>query len=126
MQRRYHREGLDCGVPARFIDVVVKEHDELPDGCRVRFRALGDARPVSLVRYAPRFGQPGDFRVEARDTTGAATAQATMVDDSHTRTPTLIWGGDLGLRLHRIAETETVAEPVVEPYLLLAPEAILA
>ncbi|HXJ22302.1 MAG TPA: hypothetical protein VMT03_18930 [Polyangia bacterium] len=104
----------------RFIDVEVEEHDELPEGCELRFHAVGESRPVSRVQYEPLTGPEGTFVVIAA---GGGHAQATPVDDSSAGTSVLITGDERGLRLQRVdAQDEP---PVAEPYLLLAADAIL-
>ncbi|MES1208915.1 MAG: hypothetical protein ABUS79_23505 [Pseudomonadota bacterium] len=107
-----------------YIDVVVDEHDELPEGCELRFHAVGPSRPVARIRYEPMTGPEGDFAVTA---SGGAAAQATPVDDSSAGTSVLITGDARGLRLRRLdAEPASNAEPAIaEPYLLLSPDSIL-
>lgn len=118
-------------MPPRFIDIVVDEHDAIPDGCMVRFRAVNEPRPVRLIRYSPLVGAPGLFRVEARSRTGdPGPARAVSVEDPGAGTSTLICGGDLGLRLFRAATDGALPgqreEPIAEPYLLLAADGILS
>ena len=36
----------------RFITVLVEEHDELPEGCCMRFKVVANPRAVRRVRYA--------------------------------------------------------------------------
>ena len=108
------------GHGGRFIDVVVEEHDDIPDGCELRFHAVGERRPISRIRYEPLTGAEGDFDVR---TAAGGQAYATPVDDSSAGTSILVTGDDRGLRLWR---TDAPHEaPIPEPYLLLAPEAIL-
>jgi hypothetical protein len=104
----------------RFIDVEVEEHDELPDGCELRFHAVGESRPVSRVQYEPLAGPEGAFAVMAA---GGGPAQATPVDDSSAGTSVLITGDARGLRLQRAGAGDDA--PIAEPYLLLAADAIL-
>ena len=104
----------------RFIDVVVEEHDELPEGCEMRFHAVGPSRPVQRIRYEPLTGPEDDFLVTAA---GGEPAQATPVDDSSAGTSVLITGDARGLRLQRVAGAGD--PPVAEPYLLLAADAIV-
>lgn len=105
-----------------FVDVLVEEHDELPDGCSMRFRAEGGGRPVGRVSYESETGVGGDFRVEGRGHDGVAVpATAFEVKDSSAGTSVLVVGGGRGLRLTSFATGETFAEP----YLLLAPSAVL-
>jgi hypothetical protein len=104
----------------RFIDVLVEEHDEIPDGCELRFHAVGDRRPITRIRYEPLTGPEGDFDVR---TAAGGQAYATPVDDSSAGTSVLVTGDERGLRLWRAGAPD---EPsIAEPYLLLAPEAIL-
>jgi hypothetical protein len=113
-------------MPAlKYVDVVVEEHDELPDGCELRFHAVGEPRPVRRLRYEPLVGPDGEFDVTAVDATGAeGPALVVPVDDSGAGTSLLVYGGARGLRLRR-ADAHT--EPAVaEPYLLLADDAIVA
>ena len=107
-------------MAGRFIDVTVEEHDEIPEGCELRFHSVGDSRPVARIRYEPLTGPEGEFLVAAA---GGAPAQATPVDDSSAGTSVLITGDARGLRLRRVgADGEP---PVAEPYLLLSPDAIV-
>lgn len=115
-------------MPARFIDVVVDPHEELPDGCAVRFQALGEARPVQVLRYAPPLGASGLFRVEGRGGRGAGQpARAATVEIRGQGTATLVWGGNHGLRLipsgTGAAATTTAW---AEPYLLVPPDSIVS
>jgi hypothetical protein len=104
----------------RYIDVVVEEQEGIPDGCELRFHAVGDDRPVKRVRYEPMTGPEGEFEVTASD---GQPALAAPVDDSGAGTSTLIYGDAGGIRLRRIgAEAH---EPIAEPYLLLADDAIV-
>jgi len=102
--------------PPVFIDVVVEEHDALA-GVVMRWRTVPGAVPraVARVRYEPERGPEGDWTVSAP----GAAARAVEVEDSSAGTATLIYGGARGLRL-RLGEQE-----VAEPYLVLAPEAVL-
>jgi hypothetical protein len=116
-------------MPKRFIDVFVEEHEALPDGCMLRFQAVDEPRAVHTIHYAPLLGEAGRFRVEACFSEGGArAAQRADVEDSGAGTCTLIWGGDLGIRLQRIDDAgadSTAFAPIAEPYLLLAAEEIL-
>ena len=108
----------------KYIDVVVEEHDALPEGCELRFHAVGEVRAVRRVRYEPLTGPEGDFVVVAAGADdGESGAQAVPVDDSGAGTSTLVFGGARGLRLRRV---DGRGETVAEPYLLLADDAILA
>jgi hypothetical protein len=89
-------------MPARFVDVIIEAHPELPDGCAVRFQALGEATPVTAVRYQPGVGAPGPFDVQGRAAGGApAPATATPVHVTGAAPRVLIAGGAWGLRLRR-------------------------
>jgi len=102
------------------IDVAVDEHDEIPEGCELRFHAVGPSRDIHRIRYEPLTGPEGDFAVTAA---GGAPARATPVDDSSAGTSLLITGDARGLRLRRIDGGEE--PPLAEPYLLLSPDAAL-
>lgn len=102
-----------------YIDVVVDEHDELPEGCELRFHAVGPSRAVQRIHYEPLMGPEGEFTVSAA---GGAPAQATPVDDSSAGTSVLITGDARGLRLRRVGSAD---DPLAEPYLLLSPDALL-
>lgn len=107
-------------MPGRYIDVAVEEHDEIPEGCELRFHAVGDPRPVRRVRYEPLTGPEGEFEVTAA---GGAPALAAPVDDSSAGTSVLIYGDARGLRLRRLDGAD--GAPIAEPYLLMAPDAIV-
>jgi hypothetical protein len=107
-------------MPGRYIDVAVEEHDEIPEGCELRFHAVGEARPVTRVRYEPLTGPEGEFEVTAA---GGETAMAAPVDDSSAGTSVLIYGDARGLRLRRLDGAG--GAPIAEPYLLMAPDAIV-
>ena len=107
-------------MPGRYIGVVVEEQEGIPEGCELRFHAVGESRPVMRVRYEPLTGPEGEFEVTAA---GGETAMAAPVDDSSAGTSILIYGDGRGLRLRRLdGDGATLAEP----YLLLAAEAIVA
>ena len=105
-----------------YIDVVVDEQDEIPEGCELRFHAVGEARPVKRVHYEPLTGPGGEYEVTAAD---GAPALAAPVDDSGAGTSMLVWGNGRGIRLRRVDGGPT-DPPVAEPYLLLADDAIVA
>jgi hypothetical protein len=107
-------------MPGRYIDVVVEEQEEIPEGCELRFHAVGEARPVTRIRYEPLTGPEGDFEVTAGS---GAPAMAAPVDDSSAGTSVLIYGDARGLRLRRLDDAGAAA--FAEPYLLLAPDAIV-
>ncbi len=104
-----------------FVDVNVEEHDDLPNGCSQRFRALDEGKPVHRVRYESESGVDGTWRVHAERSNGGKTiAMGYPVEDSSAGTSTLIVGGERGLRL----ASEESGEIVAEPFLLLAPSAV--
>src|SRR3954447_625751 len=105
----------------RYIDVVVEEQEGIPDGCELRFHAVGESRPVKRVLYEPLSGPDGEYEVTAA---GGEPAQAAPVDDSGAGTSILIYGDARGIRLRRVAEE--VCQSTAEPYLLLADDAVLA
>jgi hypothetical protein len=105
----------------RFIDVLVDEHDQIPEGCCMRFQTLQEPCPVHHVRYA-RGGGPVTCHVESPQVDGSVRAAwAALVEDSGAGSATLIYGDELGLRLRPVDGGETVAES----YLLLAHEAVI-
>lgn len=108
-------------MPGRYIDVLVEEQDEIPEGCELRFHAVADARPVSRVRYEPLIGPEGEYEVTAA---GGAPALAAPVDDSGAGTSVLVWGDARGIRLRRV-DGGGADTPIAEPYLLLADDAIV-
>jgi hypothetical protein len=112
----------------KFVTVVVEEHDEIPDGCCMRFKAIGDARSVRTVRYADLTGSREttwcvSSPIEEGDPTAASLAPTwgILVEDSGAGTCVLVYGGPKGLRLRSLEGGETIAEP----YLLLSPKAIV-
>ena len=105
----------------RYIDVVVEEQEGIPEGCELRFHAVGDARPITRIRYEPLTGPEGEFEVTAA---GGQPALAAPVDDSGAGTSILIYGDTRGLRLRRLGGSDA-SEPIAEPYLLLADDAIV-
>jgi len=107
-------------MAGRYIDVVVEEHGDIPEGCELRFHAVGESRPVTRVRYEPLTGSEGEFEVTAA---GGAPALAVPVDDSSAGTSVLIYGDARGLRLRRLDGAG--GAPLAEPYLLMAPDAIV-
>ncbi len=104
----------------RYIDVVVDEQEEIPDGCELRFHAVGESRPVSRIRYEPLTGPEGEYEVTAA---GGQPALAAPVDDSGAGTSILIYGDARGLRLRRLGDGNPA--PIAEPYLLLSDDAIV-
>jgi hypothetical protein len=100
---------------------VVEEQEGIPDGCELRFHTVGESRPVKRVLYEPLSGPEGEYEVTAA---GGEPAQAAPVDDSGAGTSILIYGDGRGLRLRQVGTD--AGEPIAEPYLLLADDAILA
>ena len=99
-----------------FIQIQVEEHDELPDGCCLRYKAEGPGREIARVRWESEDGTDGIWTLEAAWSDGRRTAaQAYPVEDSSAGTSILVVGGDHGLRLTSIDTGQRVAEP----YLLL-------
>ena len=105
----------------QYIDVVVEEQEGIPDGCELRFHAVGEPRPVKRVLYEPMTGPEGEFEVTAA---GGQPALAAPVDDSGAGTSILIYGDARGVRLRRVGVD--ASEPIAEPYLLLSADAIVA
>ncbi|HEY5146866.1 MAG TPA: hypothetical protein VII82_08865 [Polyangiaceae bacterium] len=112
----------------RFVLVNVDEHEALPAGCCMRFKLAGEPRPVRRVRYEAETAESSVDCVVEAPTAGAhegsealGVAWAVEVEDSSAGTSTLVYGGNLGLRLRPVAGGVTVAEP----YLLLVHEAVL-
>jgi hypothetical protein len=105
-------------MTTRFISVQVEEHDEVPDGCSLRFRAQDEGRPVARVVWESENGVSGLWTVESASSDGSrSVAIAFAVDDSSAGTSLLILGGDYGLRLTAVETGETEAAP----YLLVNP-----
>jgi len=107
----------------RFVTVLVEEHDELPEGCCMRFKLVDEPRRVRFVRYEPVDApSPAVWRVESIEADGSTgTAWAAVVEDSGAGVCTLLYGGARGLRLRRVDGKETLAEA----YLLVSPESIV-
>jgi len=109
-------------MATRFIDVLVDPTPALPEGCCIRFKSHGAEAPVRAVLYEPDDGPDGVWQVHARHGDGSlGVARSAVVEDSSAGTSVLIWGGDLGLCLRHDNGQE-----VSEPYLLLAPDQVLA
>jgi hypothetical protein len=104
----------------RYIDVVVEEQEGIPDGCELRFHAVGESRPVKRVRYEPLTGPEAEYEVTAA---GGQPALAAPVDDSGAGTSILIHGDARGVRLRRVGDE--ASEAIAEPYLLLADDAVV-
>jgi hypothetical protein len=109
-------------MPGRYIDVVVEDHPEIPEGCEMRFHAVGEARVVQQIHYEPLLGRAGEFEVLAA---GGGPAWAVPVDDSGAGTSVLIYGDARGLRLRRLGGADDQGDPVAEPYLLLTADSIV-
>jgi hypothetical protein len=122
------REDPNMTPAPRFVLVNVDEHEALPAGCCMRFKLAGEPRPVRRVRYEAETAEssvdcvveaPTEGSHEGREALGVAWA--VEVEDSSAGTSTLVYGGNLGLRLRPVAGGVAVAEP----YLLLVHEAVL-
>jgi hypothetical protein len=109
-------------VAGHYIDVEVEEHPDLPEGCEMRFHAVGDTRVIRRIRYEPLVGVEGEFEIKAAS---GAPARAAAVDDSGAGTSVLIYGDVRGLRLRRLTDTASSGEVIAEPYLLLTEDSIL-
>lgn len=108
-----------------FLTVIVDEHDEIPDGCCMRFKVVSEPRPVHRIRCeADEDEMLHEWTVASCESDGSAgVAWGATVEDSGAGLCTLIYGGARGLRL-RMLEGHGHG-PRAEPYLLLAPEAVL-
>lgn len=105
-----------------FVEVFVEEHELLPDGCGLRFRAASEVREAHALRYETEDGEAGVWSVEGEDAAGARSpAHAVLVHDSGGGTSLLVYGGAHGLRLTSASSGRTVAEP----YLLLGADALV-
>lgn len=109
-------------MSGRYIDVVVEEHPEIPEGCEMRFHAVGEPQVVRQIHYEPLVGPAGEFEVVAA---GGESARAVPVDDSGAGTSVLIYGDARGLRLRRLGGADDQSDPIAEPYLLLTADSIL-
>jgi len=109
-------------VTPTFVTIIVDEHDELPEGCCMRFKAIDTPRVVRLVRMDA--DRPTEqWSVEACGQDGRrGPAHGVTVEDSSAGSSTLVYGGAHGLRLRPVGGGEVVAEP----YLLLADRAVVA
>jgi len=110
-------------MSSRFVTVLVEEHEELPEGCCMRFKLVGEPRAVRLVRYEQGDSpSPTVWRVESPQGDGSTgAAWAVTVEDSGAGTCILVYAGVRGLRLRPVDGGETVAEP----YLLLSRESVV-
>jgi hypothetical protein len=111
----------------KFVNVLVEEHDELPDGCCMRFKIVSEPRSVRRVRYEADDPARGlIWLVESPGEDGSAgTAWAAEVEDSGAGTSTLVYGGIRGLRL-RPERGDGDQAILAEPYLLIGHDAILS
>jgi len=101
-----------------FVAVQVEEHEALPDGCSMRFKAQDDGTAIDEVQWESDDGVAGTWTVEAEALDGTrSSAMSYRVDDSSAGTSLLIVGGAHGLRL-TLGSTH-----VAEPYLLLPTKA---
>lgn len=103
-----------------FIDILVDDSDDC-EGCALRFKAEDEPRPVWSIRY-PSDDGPIDCIVIGRSTEGDVPAMACTVEDSSGGTATLIWGGNLGVRLTPMDGRP----PFAENHLRISPEDVLS
>jgi hypothetical protein len=110
-------------VTYSFITVLVDEHDEIPEGCCMRFKAVGAPRVVRrVVLDGDEAPSRTEWIVEACSEKGErGPAYGVTVEDSSAGSSTLVYGGARGLRLHAVVGASTVAEP----YLLLDERSVL-
>jgi hypothetical protein len=110
-------------MPPRFVTVLVEEHDDLPEGCCMRFKLVDEPRAVRLVRYESVESSPAAlWQVESREADrSSGVAWAVTVEDSGAGTCVLLYGGARGLRLRPVEGGDALAEP----YLLLSAECVL-
>jgi hypothetical protein len=110
-------------ISPKFVTVLVEEHEELPEGCCMRFKLVEEPREVRLLRYeAAASSSAAVWRVESREGDGSiGVARAAIVEDSGAGTCMLVFGGGRGLRLRPVDGGETLAEP----YLLVSRECLV-
>lgn len=102
--------------------IEVDEHDAIPDGCLMRFSALGPPRPIARIKATMDDGTEMLCLVEGRSAEDAVVpAWTAPVDDSSAGQAWLVGGGAHGLRLR----PESGGDAWAEPYLLLNPDAIV-
>ena len=101
-------------MAGRYIDILVEEQEGIPDGCELRFHAVGESRPVKRVHYEPLSGPEGEYEVTAA---GGEPALAAPVDDSGAGTSILIYGDGRGSGCG--GSVPRRRRPIAEPYLLL-------
>lgn len=107
----------------KFVTVLVEEHEDLPEGCCMRFKLVEEPREVRLLRYESLDSlSPAVWHVESREGDGSiGVASAAIVEDSGAGTCVLLFGGARGLRLRPVNGGETLAEP----YLLVSRECLV-
>jgi hypothetical protein len=119
-------------VTPTFITVIVDEHEELPEGCCMRFKAVGSPRVVRRLRLEldeparhDDEDSPDEWTVESCGEHGElGPAHGVTVEDSSAGLSTLIYGGARGLRL-RPAHGGRGGSAIAEPYLLVAESAVV-
>jgi hypothetical protein len=112
-------------VTVTFITVMADEHQELPEGCCMRFKAIGTPRVVRRVRLDGD-GLADEWMVEScdeRDEAGPALGVA--VEDSNGGASTLVYGAAHGLRLRPASGESDEKAAIAEPYLVLADRAVV-
>ena len=110
-------------VAHTFVTVLVEEHDALPEGCCMRFKAVSEPRIVHRVLLdGDGAASTAEWTVESCDERGeSGPAYGVTVEDSSAGSSTLVYGGAHGLRLRPVGGGALVAEP----YLLLAERSVL-
>ncbi len=107
----------------RTVLIEVEEHEAIPDGCFIRYSALGPTRTVSRIRAESPEGIEGVCVVEGRDAEDQPVpAWAVHVDDSSAGQAWLVGGGAHGVRVRPEAGGGFWAEA----YLLLSEDSIVA
>ena len=110
----------------RFVEVYVEEHEAVPEGCSMRFRAQTDGEPIDTVYWEAEDGREGRWRVVGRRSDGQdVPAVAFAVDGSSAGTSILVVGGDHGLRLTPLDAAQGTSA-VAEPYLLVSRAAVVS
>lgn len=108
-------------MPERFIDVLV-DGNPACEPCALRFKADGEPRPVTRVRW--RDAGVVDCQVSGWSSDGggaAVPAWGVSIEDSGSGSAILVYGGDWGVRL-----SPDGGEPFFEPYLRIAAADVLA
>lgn len=104
----------------RTILIQVDEHDALPDGCFMKFSALGPTRPIARVRCPFPSGDAA-CAVDGRDDDDRPVpAWTAPVDDSSSGQSWLVGGGTHGLRI-RAPDGSITAEP----YMLVSEDCLI-